>query len=197
MHPSVANVSRGERRDPGGQELPVLSLLIGIGMTPELHEEIALEDLAHGQRQDWIAHDAEESFGMLPQVISRDTAVGLWVGRVPSGEQTTQITVARAILGQEQDPTACRGWIALAPGLSLPVQGDARSDQSPQAMLFRSLMKTRCSVDTVGVGEDERSVAELGCTLDQVLRERGPFEEAEGTSHPELDIGGMRHGFSL
>jgi len=169
LHPSVAHVSRGERRDPGGQELPVLSLLIGIGVTPELYEEITLEDLVHGPRQDWIAHNAEESFGVLPQVILRDTAVGLGVGRVPSGEQTTQITVATSVSSQEQDLARFRGWIALAPGLFFSAQADPCADQRPQPMFFRSLMKTRCSVDTVGVGEDERSVAELGCTLDQVL----------------------------
>ena len=82
----MADIAGRHGRNFSGQERTVPPLLVGVGVTPELDEEILPEDRAQSPGQRGLSHDADLPGRMLPQIVERDAAMWLGIGRVPARE---------------------------------------------------------------------------------------------------------------
>jgi hypothetical protein len=67
-----------------------------------------------------------------------------------------------------------------------------RPDDRAESRLLRGFVKTRSAVDTVGIEECERGIAERRRTLDERFGQRGTLKKAEGRCGVELDVHGNR-----
>ena len=127
------------------------------------------------------AGEAVQPGGVLLDLLPRRPRLALRAAGGGGGEQAAEVRVAGAVLDQQ-------------PERARVLDRDLGADERPHAGAPRGREEARRAVDAVAVGERERVVAERGGALDQVLRQRGAAQEAEGAAAAQLDVVGVpRH----
>ena len=98
--------------------------------------------------------------------------------RMRLGEDAAQVRVAPARLDEQRDVRCSRSGAECHLGA-----GDRSHTET-----LRRVGELERAVDTVVVGERERRIAELGCTGDELFRQRGSVEERVRRVAVELDV---------
>src|SRR5262249_54262214 len=135
----------------------------------------------------WTAGAAGERMQpgrVLLEQVPRDAPFALRAAERTRRDHATEVAVALAALDQQQQPAGV-------------LDVDLGADQRAHAGALRGLEEARRAVDAAAIGERQRVAADLRGPLDQVFRQRGAFEEAEGAAAAQLDVVRGGHDFAL
>ncbi len=175
----------GEIGEAAGEPLPG-ALEMAVHVDGETIAEDALQPievegrLRSHQRPLRAAGEAVQPGGMLLELLPGRQGIALGTARRRGGEQAAEIRVAGAVLDQEGQDARIR-------------DDDLRSHQGAHAGTARGGEEARRSVDAVTIAQGEGVVAECRRPLDQILRQGGAAQEAEGAPAAQLDVAGGGH----
>src|SRR5262249_42837828 len=124
--------------------------------------------------------EAVQPSGMLLHLLPGGQRIAFGTARRGGGEQAAEIRVAGAVLDHERQGARVR-------------DDDLRSHQGAHADTPCGGEEARRSVDAVTIAQGERVVAERRRPFDQVLRQGGAAQEAEGAPAAQLDVAGEDH----
>jgi len=145
--------------------------------------------------------DDDLPLAMVEQVVQAQMALPLGRAALAEREQPRQPAIGRPVgrIDQEAETRACPSPTLPRRGRFLQIQ--PRADDEAEAGLLRRHMRAHHSRQAAAVGEGDRSEAEPGRGLHQLVRVRGAAQEAEVAGDLQLGIGrevsgrrGRRHG---
>ena len=134
-------------------------------------------------RREVIVDERDETVGVPLQQSARHPCLPLGALQLGGGEQLGEVGVAGAVFDQQHQPV---------PGVQKRGRPENRTEPRPA----RLLVKTDNTVQTVGVGDRQRGIAEFDRPVDQRLRVAGAVEERKVRVAVEFDVGNGGHGSS-